>query len=172
MVSLDSEYNLRRSQCEQVAAHFGIQALRDLSIERLDSEKELLNDELYRRARHVITENNRTELMLEAMLNHDIDSMSTLMRDSHASMRDDYEITTKEIDGLVSMIDKHIGQSGGVRMTGGGFGGCVVSLVPKEMTDSLIYLVNEQYERMFNIVPEIFVCIATQGAFRTITKEG
>jgi galactokinase len=163
---VDSEYNLRRKQCEDVAAHFGKNALRDVSMEMLASAENEIPQVLLKRARHVITENARAIAALSALKKNDVKTLSELMKASHASMRDDFEITTKEIDSLVKIIDDEIGLNGGVRMTGGGFGGCVVALVPNEMVDSLKQIVNEKYTVQCFLRPSIYICHATQGAFR------
>lgn len=123
---VDSEYNTRRQQCEDAAAYFNVQALRDVDIARFNDQQSELSSVIAKRARHIITENQRTIDAAEAMRNNDIKTLQRLMAESHASMRDDFEITVSEIDILVEIIKAEIGESGGVRMTGGGFGGCVV----------------------------------------------
>lgn len=163
---VDSEYNLRRKQCEEVAKHFGKKALRDVSMEMLASAERELPQVLFKRARHVITENTRTLAAFSALKANDVKTLSTLMKASHASMRDDFEITRKEIDGLVNIIDAEIGLKGGVRMTGGGFGGCVVALVPNELVDSLKQVVSKTYTEQYLLCPSIYICHATRGAFR------
>jgi len=163
---VDSAYNLRREQCEQVAKHFGKSALREVTIDQLEGDKSLIDPELFKRARHVITENTRTVKALEALRQNDIELLSALMKASHTSLRDDFEVTTKEMDGLVDIIDNVIGLNGGVRMTGGGFGGCIVALVPEEMVSKLTEVVNEEYPEKFGLEPTIYNCTATQGAFR------
>jgi len=163
---VDSAYNLRREQCEQVAKHFGKSALREVTIEQLEADKSIIDLELYKRARHVITENTRTVSALAALQNNDIESLSALMKASHASLRDDFEVTTKEMDGLVEIIDNVIGLNGGVRMTGGGFGGCIVALVPEEMVTKLTEVVNKDYPEKFGLAATIYNCKASQGAFR------
>ena len=163
---VDSAYNLRREQCEQVAKHFGKSALREVTIEQLEADKSIIDLELYKRARHVITENTRTVSALAALQNNDIESLSALMKASHTSLRDDFEVTTKEMDGLVEIIDNVIGLNGGVRMTGGGFGGCIVALVPEEMVTKLTEVVNKDYPEKFGLAATIYNCKASQGAFR------
>ena len=163
---VDSAYNLRREQCEQVAKHFGKSALREVTIEQLEGDKSIIDGELYKRARHVITENTRTVSALEALRNNDIESLSALMKASHASLRDDFEVTTKEMDGLVEIIDNVVGLNGGVRMTGGGFGGCIVALVPEEMVTKLSEIVNKEYPEKYGLAATIYNCTASQGAFR------
>ncbi|MDN4501418.1 galactokinase [Alteromonadaceae bacterium BrNp21-10] len=163
---VDSAYNLRRQQCEEVAKHFNQPALRDVSLEQLQSAKGQLSEESFRRARHVITENTRTVEALTALKANDIARMSILMKASHDSLRDDFEVTTKEMDGLVDIIDSVIGNQGGVRMTGGGFGGCVVALIPAEMVAAVTAEVENQYPQQFGLQPNIYICTASQGAFR------
>jgi len=163
---VDSEYNLRRQQCEQVAKYFGVSALRNVTLEQLNSAKEQIEPVLFRRARHVITENYRAVTTLRALKNNNMAIISAAMKESHASLRDDFEVTTKEMDGLVEIIDSVLGIDGGVRMTGGGFGGCVVALVPSPMVAQVENAVNNNYERKFGIKPSIYHCKATQGAFR------
>jgi len=163
---VDSEYNLRREQCETVAKYFGATALRDVTLAQLNSAKEQLEPVLFKRARHVISENERAVATLKALKANDMALISVAMRASHISLRDDFEVTTKEMDGLVEMIDEVLGDKGGVRMTGGGFGGCVVALVPKLMVDKVKEAINNQYEKTFNLKPTIYLCTATQGAFR------
>ncbi len=163
---VDSAYNLRREQCEQVAKFFGVSALRDVTLEQLSSAKEQIDPVFFKRARHVISENARAIITLKALKNNDIEKISIAMKESHISLRDDFEVTTKEMDGLVEMIDSVLGVEGGVRMTGGGFGGCIVALVPTSMVEQVKDVVNSRYEKEFGLSPSIYLCIATQGAFR------
>lgn len=163
---VDSEYNTRRKQCEEVADLFGAPALRDITMEQLEQNKHRMEDVAYRRAKHVISENARTEQALQAMKCNDIAKLSELMKGSHQSLRDDFEVTTKELDGLVELIDSVLGNTGGVRMTGGGFGGCVVALAPTDKVPAIISTVQAQYPRQFGLSADIFVCTAASGAFR------
>ena len=163
---VDSEYNTRRAQCEEVASIFNKPALRDVSLQELDSKTAQLGELQYQRARHVITENIRTEQALAAMQNNNISELSQLMRDSHQSLKDDFAVSTKELDGLVSIVDSVIKDKGGVRMTGGGFGGCVVALVPKEKVDDVFAQVNLQYPIKFGLTADIYICSPSASAFR------
>ncbi|MCV6020948.1 galactokinase, partial [Escherichia coli] len=92
-----------------------------------------------------------------------IKRMSELMAQSHASMRDDFDITVKEIDTLVEMVKNVIGKQGGVRMTGGGFGGCVVALVPQTLVDEVKATVESKYEAATGLKESIYVCQAKEG---------
>ncbi|AWB67433.1 galactokinase [Saccharobesus litoralis] len=161
---VDSEYNTRREQCEAAADFFGVKALRDVTIEQFEARKAELDPVTAQRAKHVITENDRTVAAAEAMQNNDITTLQALMAASHASMRDDFEITVSEIDTLVDIIKAQIGEQGGVRMTGGGFGGCVVSIVPDALVDKVIAEVKVQYPEKTGLEPSIFVCSAEEGA--------
>lgn len=161
---VDSEYNTRREQCEEAARIFGVPALRDVTIEEFNAKASELDAVVAKRARHVITENDRTLEAAQALRNNDIKRMGELMAKSHASMRDDFEITVKEIDVLVEMVKKVIGDQGGVRMTGGGFGGCIVALVPPALVGDVRAVVEAQYEAQTGLKASIYVCQAKQGA--------
>lgn len=162
---VDSEYNTRREQCEAAAKHFGVKALRDITLEQLEAGRVDLNELTYRRARHVVTENERTLAAAEALGRGDLEAMGLLMAQSHASMRDDFEITVPAIDGIVEIVKKAIGTEGGVRMTGGGFGGCVVALIPEEKVDTVKQAVHKHYPEYSNgLTADIYVCRASQGA--------
>ena len=166
---VDSEYNARRQQCEEVVRVLDVRALRDVSLEQLN-EAGNLSEEQYRRARHVITENARTVAAMTAMQASDIKTLGSLMGQSHDSLRDDYEVTTKELDGLVSIIKGVIGDAGGVRMTGGGFGGCVVALIPADLESVVIAAIGVQYSPQFGLEAEVYRCMASTGAFRLINR--
>ncbi|HEK2898008.1 galactokinase [Proteus terrae] len=161
---VDSEYNTRRQQCEEAAHILNVAALRDASLEDLLAKKALMSEVVYRRARHVITENSRTLDAAEALRHGDLTTLSQLMMQSHHSMRDDFEITVKEVDSLVEIVKSVIGDRGGVRMTGGGFGGCVVALVTPDLVDKVVDSVKAQYEAKTGLKETIYVCSASQGA--------
>ncbi|SIO94013.1 galactokinase [Vibrio spartinae] len=161
---VDSEYNTRRQQCETAARLFGVKALRDVTIEQLYQRRAELDEVVAKRARHVITENERTLEAAQALRAHDMHRMGQLMAESHASMRDDFEITVKEIDTLVEIVKAVIGEQGGVRMTGGGFGGCVVALLPSTLVDTVKVAVEAKYEQATGLKESIYVCKAEEGA--------
>lgn len=161
---VDSEYNTRRQQCEEAAHILNVTALRDATLDDLFAKKALMSEVVYRRARHVITENNRTLEAAEALRHGDLTTLSQLMMQSHHSMRDDFEITVKEVDSLVEIVKSVIGDRGGVRMTGGGFGGCVVALVTPDLVDKVVDSVKAQYEAKTGLKETIYVCSASQGA--------
>lgn len=161
---VDSEYNTRREQCEAAAAFFGVKALRDVTIEMFNSRKDELDPITAMRAKHVITENDRAVAAAQALKNNNMPVLQQLMAESHASMRDDFDITVSEVDALVDIMKTAVGDKGGVRMTGGGFGGCVVSLVPNDCVKDVINAVENQYEEKTGLAPSIFVCSAEEGA--------
>jgi galactokinase len=161
---VDSEYNTRREQCEEAARIFGVKALRDVTIEEFNAKAHELDEMVAKRARHVITENDRTEEAAKVLASGDMKRMAVLMAESHASMRDDFEITVKEVDALVDIVKNVIGENGGVRMTGGGFGGCIVALVPPVLVDEVKAAVEELYETATGLKESIYVCQAKNGA--------
>ena len=162
---VDSEYNLRRQQCEQGASLLGVSSLREATMDMLETAKAHMPEVVYRRAKHIITENARTLTASQALKSGDIETVSEAMAQSHISMRDDFEITVRPIDYLVEIIGDVLGKSGGVRMTGGGFGGCVVALAPTDKVDAVKRVVADKYFDETGYQADIYVCTATQGAF-------
>jgi galactokinase len=161
---VDSEYNTRRAQCEAAARHFGLPALRDLDLATLEARAAELDPTVLRRARHVVTENARVAAAAQALAAGDLARMGELMEASHASMRDDFEITVPAIDQLVDIVKAAIGAAGGVRMTGGGFGGCVVALVPHELVEAAGAAVQKAYTAPNGQRASVYVCRAAAGA--------
>ncbi|MGL4504968.1 MAG: galactokinase, partial [Aeromonas sobria] len=123
-----------------------------------------LDEACYRRARHVVGENARTLAAADALASHDLSRLGELMAESHAAMRDDFEITVPAIDGLVEIIKANIGTDGGVRMTGGGFGGCVVALLRPEKVAEVIAAVEAEYPAISGRKADCYVCRASAGA--------
>lgn len=163
-----SEYNTRRQQCEAVAKHFGIKALRDLSLDSLVAEAGQLDATVLRRARHIVTENQRTLDAAEALAAGDLARMGVLMAASHDSMRDDFEITTPAVDQLVEILQAAIGTQGGARMTGGGFGGCAVALMPLQAVAAVRRAVERNYRAPMGEAGTVYVCQASAGAGQVI----
>lgn len=161
---VDSEYNQRREQCETAARFFGVKALRDVTQPQFDAVANQLDSVVSRRARHVISENARTLAAADALAAGDLHKMGQLMAESHASMRDDFEITVPPIDTLVNIVKNVIGERGGVRMTGGGFGGCIVALIPASLVDDVRSAVARQYPEQTGLQETFYVCTASQGA--------
>ncbi len=165
-----SEYNIRRAQCEQAAALFGVKALRDVTLDEFEKRSVELDSIVAKRARHVITENERTLLAAKALAEGDMPLIAELMAQSHQSMCDDFEITVPEIDTLVDIVTQAIGKQGGVRMTGGGFGGCVVVLVPQTLVDVVKRAVEQHYFALTGLKETIYVCQASGGASLVETR--
>ncbi len=160
-----SEYNTRRAQCEAAAAYFGVKALRDVDEAMLAGAQTRLDPIVFRRARHIVSENRRTQDAAKALACGDLAQVGRLMAASHASMRDDFEITLPAIDALVAIVQTALGEQGGARMTGGGFGGCVVALCPRERVDAVRAAVAERYPAAAGgRVAEVHACHASAGA--------
>lgn len=162
---VDSEYNQRRQQCEQAAAFFGKTSLRDLGLIQLLAAEAELDELSFRRARHVLTENQRTLCAAEALSTGNLVNLVKVMAESHASMRDDFNITVPAIDTLVNILaDAGQGQAG-VRMTGGGFGGCVVAVAPVDVVPRLAAAAEEHYQAQTGCIPTLIRARASAGAF-------
>jgi galactokinase len=169
------EYNLRRADCEEgvklLEPHLsGIRALRDVEVADLEAWKDVLPATVYRRCRHVVTENQRVLAAAKALQSGEVDRFGGLMYQSHASLRDDYEVSCRELDLLVDLASSRPGVYG-ARMTGGGFGGCTVNLLRAEAVDSFKEHVLRAYEEATGIIPEIYVCEPGQGAQAWPDKE-
>ena len=157
-------YNSRRAQCALAAAHYGVVALRDLDEAGLASGAAGLDPLALRRARHVVTENARTLSAATALRGGDLTKIGTLMAASHISMRDDFEITLPAIDQLVALLQEAIGPHGGARMTGGGFGGAVVAIMPQDAVERVRQQINASYKTPAGTPPLIMVETAADGA--------
>ena len=152
---VDGHYNERRRQCEAAADTMGVAALRDANLDMLAAAG--LDAVTTARARHVITENQRTLDAAAALAKNDLTALGVLMAQSHASMRDDFEITVPAIDELVEMLQNAIGPVGGARMTGGGFGGACVAVMPAARVDSVRDAISAGYKTPEGASPLIMV---------------
>ena len=146
----DSQYNARRSMCEEALSilqkKLDIKGLGDLSIEEFEANKDLLTDpDMQKKAKHAVYENQRTIEAVKALKDGDLEHFGKLMRQSHESLRDDYDVTGIELDTLAEEAWKVPGVIGS-RMTGGGFGGCTVSIVKDEAIDNFKKTVGENYK--------------------------
>lgn len=162
------EYAERRRQCEEAVAYFRqfspkVKALRDITPQQVDAAKSALDDVVFRRARHVVTENQRTTEAAAALSARQYEKAGELMIQSHNSLRDDYEVSVPELDFLVEQALQVKGVYG-ARMTGGGFGGCTVALVQPRHVNALLEHLNRTYQEKFGKQPESFVTTATAGA--------
>ena len=165
---VSGEYNRRRADCEEgvrlLQLHLpGIRALRDVAVADLEAWKQVLSARVYRRCRHVVTENQRVLAAAKALQCGDAHRFGHLMYRSHASMRDDYQISCKELDLLVDLASSSSSVYG-ARMTGGGFGGCTVNLLRADASDSFKGHISQAYREVTGIIPEIYVCEPAQGA--------
>jgi len=164
----DSKYNERRAQCEAAVEALrkekNIRHLSDLNLDEFNSLSHLISDEdQKKRAMHVITENNRTLTAIEALNSGDIISFGQLMNQSHDSLRDDYEVTGKELDTLVDEARKIAGTVGS-RMTGAGFGGCTVSIVKEDAVESFIRDVGKGYSQRTGLTADFYVAEIGDGS--------
>jgi len=169
-----SEYNQRRAQCEEVVQTLGrvlpgLAALRDLSLADLEKFRDLLSPVVYKRCRHVVTENRRVGEAAEALQKHDLPRLGELMAASHQSLRDDYEVSCRELDLLVEAAAQTPGVHG-ARMTGGGFGGCTVNVVSTEAVADFVMTTTTAYRKQTAFTPEIYVSTASSGAGRWETS--
>lgn len=162
---VDSGYNDRRRQCEEAAAFFGVRALRDVTIEVFQTREAELAEPARRRARHIITENDRTEEAAAAMLSGNAVRLGELMCGSHVSMRDDFEISSAELDRMVELAQAEAGCFG-ARMTGGGFAGCAVALVQRAQVDAFMARVARRYHEATGLEPALYVSRGAAGAGR------
>ncbi|MEI7528250.1 MAG: galactokinase [Elusimicrobiota bacterium] len=162
------EYNSRREECEQGVRLLagtlpGVRALRDVDLPSLEARRAELPETVFRRCRHVVSENARTLEAAKALERGDLAAFGRLMARSHASLRDDYQVSCSELD---TMVELAAGVDGvwGARMTGGGFGGCTVNLVAEERVEAFRAAVSRGYEKAAGRRPDIYVCSAADGA--------
>lgn len=166
----DSKYNERRAECEEALAdiqkQMDIKALGDLTEEQFEEVKEAVKNPVCRkRAKHAVYENQRTIKAVAALKAGDLETFGKLMNASHVSLRDDYEVTGKELDTLVEAAWKQEGVIGS-RMTGAGFGGCSVSIVKEEAIDDFIKNVGEIYEKEIGYAADFYVVEIGDGSRR------
>jgi len=171
----DSEYNVRRAECERGVELLrerlpGIKALRDVTSEEFERHAEVLPEPVRRRCRHVVTENDRTLSAVEALSRGDLEEMGRLMKCSHRSLRDDYEVSCAELDLLTEIADG-FAPCLGARLTGGGFGGSTVNLVRRHALAEFQSLVNTEYRRATGTTPNIYVSDADDGAKEVISDK-
>ncbi|MDB5289698.1 MAG: galactokinase [Phycisphaerales bacterium] len=162
------EYAQRRRECEEGVAFFRTQnpevrALRDVTIKQIEAAEGKLPDVVFRRCRHVVSENARTTHAADLLTKRHYEEAGELMVQSHASLRDDYEVSTVELDYLATEAIKVKGVYG-ARMTGGGFGGCIVALCQPRSVEPLVGHLSKQYQKQFGIEPAEYVTTATAGA--------
>jgi galactokinase len=164
----EGEYAKRRQQCAEAVRYFqrenpAVRALRDVSLQEVAAAEGKLPDLIFRRARHVVTENARTTEAATQLGRHNYEEVGKLMAESHRSLRDDYEVSAPELDFLVEQAAAVRGVYG-ARMTGGGFGGCIVALAQPRAVDPLREHLKKVYPERFRKEPAVFATVATAGA--------
>ena len=162
------EYNRRREECEEgvriISAAFpGVRALRDVTVEQLSACRKAMPPVIYQRCLHVVEEDRRVLQSVECLKSGDLEGMGRLMRASHLSLRDLYEVSCRELDIMVELAEGLPGFFGG-RMTGGGFGGCTVNLVASNQAEAFRDEIAQRYLRQTGIAPDIYICSPAEGA--------
>jgi galactokinase len=165
-----SEYPVRVRECAEAVsivqnAYPAVKSLRDVTSEILDLLSNEMSDVVYRRARHVVTEDERVLRFTHATTEEDYFGMGRCFIASHRSLQHDYEVSCEELDFLVDTASDFSGVYG-ARMTGGGFGGCTVNLIAPERVDAFKQHITAAYHRRFQITPAIYDCVPAQGASR------
>ena len=161
-------YNMRREECEEGALLFAnwdpsVHALRDVSVDLLERHAQDLPATISKRCSHVVYENRRTLEAGRALSEGDLPKVGKLMRESHESLRDLYEVSSRELDAMVEAADGLPGFCGG-RMTGGGFGGCTVNLVKEEKAAEFAAQIAKRFHTRTGITPQVYICAAENGA--------
>lgn len=164
----DSKYNERRAECElalsRLQSVLPVESLGELTVERFEQNKEVIADEcLIKRAKHAVTENQRTIKAKKFLAENDLSSFGQLLNDSHASLKDDYEVTGIELDTLVEEAQKFPGVLG-ARMTGAGFGGCAIALVKETEMDYFIKQVGQTYQEKIGYPADFYIANVDDGA--------
>jgi len=164
------EYNKRRADCEAGVRYLSrrlphIKALRDLNSQELDQYGQELDETVMRRARHVVSEDERVQQAAEALASGDLKAFGQLMEQSHRSLRCDFEVSCAELDTMVELARKVEGVYG-ARMTGGGFGGCTINLVKASQVARFKDIVAQGYRQATGLTPQIFVLVAAEGGGR------
>jgi galactokinase len=163
----DGGYSARRKDTEDGLAIIGKTSWRDITPDEVEAARKKLGDRVYRRARHVVGEIQRTVAAAEALRIDDYAALGPLMAESHRSLRDDFEVSCPELDALVDTAANDLGFENGVigaRMTGGGFGGSTVTLCRTEQAREIAACLCDSYREKFGVTPQIFASRPSQGA--------
>lgn len=160
---VDSEYGLRRQQCEEAARILGVKALRDLDVDDLEQALPKLEPVIQQRVKHVVTEDARTLTAVDALRAGDLARVGELFNASHVSLRDDYEVSCAELDAIVEIAQAQPGCYG-ARMSGGGFGGCAVALVARENVQAFVEAVAPPYTARTGLTPDIYAVSPAPGS--------
>ena len=157
-----SAYNERKLQCVEAARHFGVASLRDLDLQALQANATGLADVIYRRALHVVTENDRTLRAAQALRTGDVATVGRLMVESHESLRTNYEVSSRPLDAIVSAANETPGCLG-ARLMGGGFGGVAVALVTREQREQFKAAVTETFTDLTGLTAHVHYAEAVDG---------
>jgi galactokinase len=158
----ETAYNQRRAECAAAAQALGVESLRDADEDRLEAARSRMSDALHRRGRNVNRENDRVLETASALCEGRLQRVAELMADSHTSLREDFEVSTPELDALVDIASYSDGVVG-ARLTGAGFGGCTINLVMEDAVDDFSGNVVEAYKLKTGLVAEVHVCRAVSG---------
>lgn len=158
-----SEYNKRRAECEAAAAFMQVASLRDVTPAQLRTQQNTMDPLYYKRAKHVVEENERLHAFSDAITVADWSSAGQLMCNSHAGLRNDYAVSCTELDWLVDAV-AGADAVWGARMMGGGFGGCTVNLVQEDAIEALVDRVGNGYEAAFGVRPKYYIADTGDGA--------
>ena len=161
-------YNRRREECDEGVKlltkwYPGIRALRDVSVEQLEKHVAQMPEDIYQRCVHVVRENARVLAGAKYLTDGDVSQFGRLMRESHRSLSDLFEVSCRELNLMAEIAESLEGYCGG-RMTGGGFGGCTVNLVKTEDAERFAEQISKKYQSTIGILPDIYVCSAANGA--------
>lgn len=160
----ESAFNQRRAECEAAAKHYGVKTLREVSGEQLEAERGTLDETLYARARHVVQEIALVEPAAVALARGDTAMLAEVMAVSHWSLSEDYAVSLPAIDALVRLLANVVGDAGGVRLTGAGFGGCLVAVIDEAAVSEVITAVERRYNPTAALVARAEVFHACSGA--------
>jgi len=168
------EYNSRRAECEAGVSHLvsvlpRVHALRDVTEAELESHKDGMSEVVYRRCRHVVTENNRVLEGKKTLETDNLPEFGRLMNESHQSLRDDYQVSCPELDIMVRLAQQ-MPSVYGARMTGAGFGGCTINLVFARAAEEFKRSISRAYQAATGINAEVYICRAAAGA-REVTGD-
>ncbi|HEY4662287.1 MAG TPA: galactokinase [Candidatus Humimicrobiaceae bacterium] len=168
----DTEYNKRRQECNEavqlisgIMKNKNMNSLSDVSLDMLYELEDKMPERLFKRVKHVVTENNRVLLSKKYLLKGDIEKLGKVLFESHDSLRYDYEVSTERLDYLVDEMSKTKGVFGG-RLMGAGFGGSIISIVKKSEVEGITDTVGKKFLKKFNISPDFIDCLFSDGTKR------
>ncbi|MCG2791636.1 MAG: hypothetical protein L6305_07810, partial [Actinomycetia bacterium] len=167
-----TEYNKRRQECNdavrlisKIVKNKNIKSLSDIGLDSLDELEDKISEKLFRRVKHVVTENNRVLLSKEYLLKGDIEKLGQVLFESHNSLRYDYEVSTEKLNYIVDEMSK-IKEVYGGRLMGAGFGGSVISIIKKSKIDSITDIIGGKFLKKFSVSPDFIECLFSDGTRR------